>query len=213
MEGQYNISELFSAAFGYGTGNTPIMFNPNLNAGSKPSNIYFDLPQISSVDQAVELSQSGTPILFPITFVGRGYNKYDKSGKIVIEQMQDFRLPSSAIMEIERSKALTTTPLSGGVGEVTEMYGFENWDISIKGICFNEPKHPQAKTPTEQKGMLYKWDCLADSIDVRSDLLLALDITSITIGSIRFSQLPGKPDFIPFEISCKSEQPVELFGL
>lgn len=209
---KYNISQLFALAFGYGDIQLPVVYDTEEKT-AKGANIHFNLPQITDSNEAIEKTKSGTPILFPVTFLGRGYNKYDKQGKIITEQMQDFRLPASSIIELDREKALTTTPLSGGIGSVTEMYGFENWNISIKGICFNEPNHPQAKTPLEQKLQLFKWDDLADSIDVESTILKALDIFSLTIQSITFSQLPGKPDFIPFEIKCNSEQPAELFGL
>lgn len=209
----FDLQELFSLAFGYGTKQIKHKYKINTEDKSTPASIKYNITDVKSLDEATELTKSGTPIIFPITFCSGGYQKYDSNGKIIIEQMNEFRLPASTIVELDRNKAITTTPLSGGVGEVTEMYGFENWNISIKGICMPEPNHPQAKTPKDQKNMLYKFDCLADTIDIESEILRNLNIMSISIDSIKFSQLPGKPDFTPFEISCKSEEPAEIFGL
>ena len=212
----FNISELFSLAFGYGTQQIPVVYktqDTRATGGGSRSGIHFDLPVIESAQEALELTNLGTPILFPITFVGKGYQQYDKQGIIAQVQMPDFRLPASTICEFSRSKALTTTALSGGVGTVKEMFGFEDWTLSIKGICFTEPNHPQAKTALEQKSLLYKWDQLADSIQVEAQLFRELDIFNVVTGRIKFSQIPGKPEFIPFEFEATSDQPAELLGL
>lgn len=224
MSEQYHISTLFKEAFGLekvvqfkpdlteASGYTPVEYNPQLQDTSKAPAINFDIGQVTK-DEAIALSQSGIPVLYPLTFKGKGYKKYDSTGKLVDVQMNDFRLPASTIMELSRDKAETTTVLSGGVGSVIEMYGFENWQISIKGICFNESAHPQATTPAEQKKQLYRWEQLASSINIESELMREFDIYNLFIKRLKISQIPGKPQFIPFEIDAISDTPIELLQL
>lgn len=210
---RYNFSELFSVAFGIGTKFFPVKYNHPTEQSEGVGNIHFDIPSIDNKEEAIELTKLGTPILFPITFIGKGYNKYDRNGKIINVELKDFRLPASSLIEISRDKAETTTPLSGITGSVKEIYGFEDWKITIKGICFNEQNHPTHKTPIEQKNELYQWESLADSIKIESEILRDFDIYNLFIKNIQFGQIAGKPEFLPFQIECLSDEPIELFNL
>jgi hypothetical protein len=222
----YNISELFSLAFGLGKNflpvkyvlpqgdqsNTEVKYVMSQEDSNSGQTIKFDIPVIESLEEAMELSSLGTPILFPITFTGRQYNVFDETGKIVQKDVKDFRLPISTICEFSRQKVDTITPLSGGVGSVKELYGFEDWSINIKGICFNDPSHPQAKSPYEQERILRIWENLADAVDITGELFLNKNINHLYIRSINISQIPGKPQFIPFEIQAYSDQIIDLFN-
>lgn len=221
----FNISELYNAAFGFGRGRLPIRFETPSKQENKtdlsytiPSDngsetiIKFDLPAIDNVEEALEKSALGTPILFPITFDGRKYNVYDNSGKIVQKEMPSFRLPISTICEFSISKIDTLTPLSGGVGSVKEIYGFDDWSINIKGLCFPDPSHPQTSNPYEQDRILTEWKMLADAVDITGELFLSRGIHQIYIRDIKSSQLPGKPNFIPFEITAFSDKMIDLFN-
>jgi hypothetical protein len=210
----YNMSELFAVAFGYGTPRTPVVYisGEGVSTADMPA-VHFDLPVIQSKEQAVELTKLGTPILFPITFVGKGYNKFDKQGRIVQVNMADFRLPASTFVELSREKNETTTTLSGGTGSVKELYGFGDWNIAIKGVCFNEPGHPTAKTTTEQKNKLYEWEALADAIQIESTILREFEIFNLFIKRLSIAQLAGKPDLVPYTMECYSDEPLELFNI
>jgi hypothetical protein len=221
----FNISELYEAAFGLGRSRLPMKFETSSEDTSdkdftfkiseepnKDSIIKFDIPVINDLEQANEQSSLGTPILFPITFEGRKYNIYDQDGRIVQKDMKTFRLPISTICEFSLSKIDTITPLSGGVGSVKELYGFGDWNINIKGLCFPDPSHPQVSSPYEQDRILTEWKMLADSVDVTGELFLSKGIHQIYIKDIKTSQLAGKPNFIPFEITAYSDKFIDLFN-
>lgn len=224
-ETTFNISELYQAAFGLGRSRLPIKFEASSEETStsdvsfkisedngKQSIIKFDLPVVNNLEEANEQSALGTPILFPITFEGRKYNIYDQAGRIVQKDMKAFRLPISTICEFNLSKIDTLTPLSGGVGSVKELFGFDDWNINIKGLCFIDPSHPQATSPYEQDRILTEWKMLADAVDVTGELFLSKGIHQIYIREIKTSQLAGKPDFIPFEITAYSDKVIDLFN-
>lgn len=223
-EYQFNISELFTAAFGLGRGKLPIRYDlpqeipgsvSNFiisDEGTTNSLIRFDLPVVDNLNDANELSSIGTPILFPITFEGRKYNYYDSSGRLLQKEMSGFRLPLSTICEFSLDKIDEITPLSGGVGSVKELFGFDDWKINIKGICFRDPKHPQAPDPYEQKRILTEWKMLAEAVDVTGELFISKGINQLYLQSIKISQIPGKPQFIPFEITALSDKAIDLFN-
>jgi hypothetical protein len=53
---------------------------------------------------------------------------------------------------------------------------------------------------------------LADSVDVTGELFLSKGIHQIYIKDIKTSQLAGKPNFIPFEITAYSDKFIDLFN-
>lgn len=205
---KFNITELYQTAFGIQQ-KMPVRF-VQPNESKEQAIIVFDIPTIETPDEALELTDIGTPIVFPITFVGRKYKAYDTTGQLVDIQMEDFRLPASAFCEISRAKNATKTDISGATGSVKETYGLQDWSINIKGVLMNEPSHKSATTALQQKQIIKQWESLADSIIVESDLLKNIDIYSLYIDSINFGQVAGSPSILSFTMQCYSDEPIEI---
>lgn len=200
----YNLPHIFRTAFGI---NAPIyladVYSSNDSAGKA---IYSDV-NVVKPKEAEKLSWMGTPIMFPIIFKGGTYKKYNPKGELVGKDFQDFDMPATCLVDFSRAKNITRTDVLGSNGTVKEIYGFDDWSIRIRGLCLNEPRF---RTATEQKERLLEFENIAGSIDVLGYLFIEKGIHAITIESIDFQQVQGKPDVIPFEIRAISDEPLLL---
>jgi hypothetical protein len=208
MAQQYQISQLFQAAFGVRAITFPEARN---QAESANPNIDFSGLQVVSQDEAIQRSHLGTPIVMPITFKGGIYNIYSRRGSVEKQSVKDFRLPLSCIVDFTRAKIKTSTRVVGASASIKEMYGHEDWKVRIRGFCLAEPGHPQrAETPIEQHNRLLEFEKLADSIEVEGALFREKAIYRLDIDQIEWQQLVGKPDIMPFTMQCESDDPLEL---
>ena len=213
IEFNADISLLINQAFGLGG---RFVSYPEAMAASDvdPAEINFSGIDIVSRDEAIELSYLGTPIIYPVTLKGGVYKVYDSSGKIVEKKMTDFRLPLATIVDFSRSKIKQKTKIPGSMSSVKEMYGHDDWQIRIRGLCLDEPRHPQGLDGfMDQHNKILEFEQLADSIDVEGDLFKEKSIYKIDINQINFPQLQGKPRVLPFDFSCESDEPLELILL
>lgn len=180
------------------------------NKSSKPFQLY-ELPQIESLEEAVELAVSGNPIVFPMKFLGNTYRRYDKTGKLIDIAMPDFRLPAIVLGSFSRAKLMQVTDLGSGRGSVKELDGHSDWTIELAGIVVNETNHPQGATSFKSMmETLTQWDSLMSSIEVSSELLTALGIYRVVIKSIGFGQQEGVEDNLDFTMSLVSDEEFEL---
>lgn len=204
---QINMAEAFAIAFGKGA--IPLKYKIDEAEATSP---LLNFSGIQAVEKE-QLKQSwlGTPIAFSFGFKGGRYQVYE-NGEIVEKEMADFQLPLSTMVDLSRAKRITTTPTVGGNGTVKEMYSFDDWNVRIRGICLNDPQHPQAITAREQRNIIAQWEQLADTIQLIEDdnLFTDLGIYALVIKSISFPQVQGKQNFLPFEIQCSSDEPLEL---
>lgn len=208
-----DISLLYNAAFGL-VGR--FITYPLANAGVESSGADIVFPGVEMVtrEEAIQLSYLGTPILYPVTFKGGFYKKYNNKGEIIDKSMADFRLPLATLVDFQRTKIKQKTRVAGSNSSVTEMYGHDNWQIRIRGLCLDDPKHPQlAQSFLDQHARLLEFEELADSIDVEGDLFKEKSIYKLIINDINFPQLQGKPKVLPFEMTCESDEPLELILL
>jgi hypothetical protein len=103
------------------------------------------------------------------------------------------------------------TRINGGNGTVKEIYGFDDWQVSINGFLIPDGSQPQGfKNPLEQEKELVKWDDLASSVDVFGELFAVRKIKSLTIKGISFDPMRGKPNVRAYTINALSDQPIEL---
>lgn len=136
---------------------------------------------------------------------GGNYNKFDRKGNIVNAQLSDFEMPKSSIVLFTRRKVLTTTAIGANYGSVKEMYGFEDWQISIRGVLL-----PQEVNIQTQQSRLQAFEQLADSIEVEGAQFEERLIDHIIIQRLDFAQQPGRPGMLAFEMDCVSDQALEL---
>ncbi len=210
----YTIPNLFLSAFGL---KIEKMYAPQIgsNLPQEPGDLYSGIEVITSLQEAVKISHLGTPILFPITFLAGTYKAYDKvTGAIEDVVMEEFQLPTACVASFRRRKIMNTTRMSGGYGTVKEIYGFDDYQININGFFIPDPGQPQGKISVlEQENELNKWDGLASSIKVSSELFNLREIPAIVMEEFNVVPERGKPNIRPFSIRAISDEPTEIFEI
>lgn len=163
-------------------------------------------------DAVVAQSSIGTPVLLPITFKGSAtYKGYGSDGRVVEVPLGDLRLPVTCVCEMSREKNITTTQVSAAHGSVKEVFSYADWSVRISGIITDEKNQPQqATTVEEMEARILEFDNLADSIEVESLMLNRRGVHRLCLRSVSFSQIPGKPRMLGFQMDCESDAPLEL---
>lgn len=209
MGTEYSIQNLFLEGFGL-----KVRDAYGIELKEKPDDIqklFQGIQIIEDDNEAFETSSYGTPIVYPITFGQGTYKKYNESGELVDKKMDNFRLPIASVISFKRDKLMTETKVNGGLGSVKEIYGFDDWNITINGFLIPDASQPQGfKTVKQQEDQLGKWDNLASSIDVGCELFTAKRIRYITIKGIQFEPMRGKPNMRSYTITALSDNPIEL---
>lgn len=196
-----DISQLFNAAFGF----VPITYKVNQNQPTGAKLSYGSL-EVEEDVEAKKMSWMGTPIMFPVLFKGGTYRFYNAKSEIVEKTLKDFDLPPTTVVDFRRAKNITKTNVLGNNGTVKEIYGFDDWQIRIRGLCLDTPTIKAYDIQSE----LLKWEQVVDSIEVEGDLFLDKEIYRLTIEDIDFRQPQGKHNVIPFEITASSDEPIEI---
>lgn len=208
MANEFNISQLLFQAFG----SAGVLYSPSFDGEQVPG-INYDLEMATADDLPSTPSSLGTPIVFPWSLKGGNYLTYNSKGEIIEKTLGDFRMPAATLCVFTRAKIMRTTAVSGGRGTVKEMYGFDDWSITVKGVMVPESNHPQATDVFEMRNKLLEFENLTDAIEVSGDLFEAIGVSHLVINRINIPQLQGKPRMIPFEMNCISDQPIELLLL
>ena len=201
----YNIPELFQAAFGDNLHNAPVYSLPSTESNQRNA-VQFTGIVTKPQSQARKASWLGTPFMFPITFKRGTYSIYQSDGTISSIGKQDYILPPATLTSFSRAKNITRTNVLGDSGTIKEVFGFDDWKIRIKGLCLDQPDISAYEQLTE----LLSWEEIAGSIGVSGDLFTDKSINSIAIENIEVSQVQGKPSVIPFNIAAVSDQIPEL---
>ncbi|CDF80568.1 conserved hypothetical protein [Formosa agariphila KMM 3901] len=196
-----DISQLFNAAFGV----IPITYKVDNQAPNNGLVNYQSIP-VKTYEAAKKMSWMGTPIMFPMKFKGGSYQYYKSTAVLAQKQLNDFELPPATMVDFRRAKNITKTQVLGSNGTVKEIYGFDDWQIRIRGLCLDTPN----QSAYEQHLSLLPWEGLADSIEVLGELFIDKSIYRITLEDVDFKQAQGKENVIPFEITASSDEPLEL---
>ena len=204
------IANLFLDAFGIRIGGVykPEVFSGNPN---DPNGLFTGIQIVEDINTVEEMSALGTPILFPIYFGSCVYKKYNNNGEIVDKEMGEFRLPIASIVSFRRDKIMSQTRINGGKGTVKEIYGFDDWQVTINGFFLPDASQPQGfKNPLQQEKELIKWDELASSIEVFGELFNLRGISNLTLKGINVEPFRGKPNIRAFTINAVSDEAIEL---
>ncbi len=201
---KYDINHLFRTAFGI---NAPIYMADVYSSDDSNGKINYTGVKYTKPVEAKKLSWMGTPIIFPITIPSDTFKVYAPNGEIIKQVIPAFDMPATSLVDFSRAKNITRTPILGNNGTVKEVYGFDDWSIRIRGICLNEPK---IRTAKDQVKCLLQYEKVAGSIGILGEQFIEKEIHAITIESIDFQQVQGKPDVIPFEIRAVSDEPLIL---
>ncbi|MRG45499.1 hypothetical protein GFS24_10255 [Chitinophaga sp. SYP-B3965] len=219
---RYNLSQLFELAFGVKNPvfiPTPVRIEEdspatkfNIPAKTTASNkpVIFSGISTSPAEYNGRLSWMGTPIVYPFTLQGGTYKVFASNGELLDYQLNDFELPAATLVDFSRAKINIKTMPRGNNGSVKELFSFDDWRIRIRGICLDDPSRASAKTAQEQKSALLEWEQVCNSIPVIGSLFVEKKIYRLAIDGISFTQLERKPNVIPFEMECVSDEPLEM---
>ncbi len=167
-------------------------------------------------NEARPMSHLGLPILYPVTLRGGAYRRFARDGRIEQVTLGELRLPISTVVEMSRGKTIARTPVVASGASVKEVYALEDWQIRLSGILMDEPQQPQGLTTLEaMQEKLLEFASLADSIALGGDhpggdLFQQRAIDRLSILSLSFNQIPGKPRMHGFQMTCESDDALEL---
>ena len=160
--------------------------------------------------QGEEQSYLGTPIFQPINFLGGVYQVLGngaQQGQVVDESYAGWQLPATATAEFRRNKVITKSRPSTANGSTKELWAFEDWDITIRGLILDaQPNF----FPEGQLRQMLRWEKITDGIDVAGDMFTYLGIKRLVIENFNIGRVAGQPNVIPFQMSCVSDEPLEL---
>jgi hypothetical protein len=165
----------------------------------------------------VAADYDGAPVRFgqktfgAFWLLGGIYKTWDYQGNLIDIELTDFLMPLATLVEFTRAKTVTKTPTLGGIGTVKEIYGFEDWSISINGIILPDTLNPLTQqTVDEQMKALQLFHELAGSIDVSGQLFAERNITRLVTESLKFSPVQGRPGMMQYSIEAVSDNDLLL---
>ena len=203
MDARYNLSKLFSAAFGI---NSPIFITEPL--GKKALNT-FDYKGIGLIEDYYTkeaTSWMGTPIIGLLKFKSGTYKIYNSTGILEDIEYNDFVLPPATLFSFRRSKNITKTNLLGNNGTVKEIFGFDDWVIDVKGLAVDTPQ----SSARDQIIAIKEWEELASAISVSGKLFTIKNIHAVVMDDYKEESIQGSPGIIPFSMTLTSDDAVEL---
>lgn len=205
---RYDLSKLFELAFGI---KNPVFLPFPISIGRKPAVGGFPSIEIEEEEnQETGINGLGMPVAFPMFLQGKKYKTFSEMGEIIEMDLADFQIPSACLATFSRAKNIITTQVSGAQGSVKELYGFEDWQIRLQGFCLKDNSRESEKTASQQKAALLNFERVCESIGISGSLFAEKNIRSISIEDIHFKQVERMPHLMPFEIRCKSDNPLEL---
>lgn len=201
-----NIANLFAEVFGI---SSPIFIPYGRKLPDFMPEGYKDF-QVLKPEEAAIKSWMGTPVLDSFAFSSGTYRRFDVKGNLSDIEMGDFVVPYATIVEFNRQMNMTKTKVMGNFGTVKEIYGLDDWNISIRGFCLTDKSRTDQKTAEEQAHALVMWSQLVDSIEVSGDLFVQKAIYALVMEDFQLAPVQGKPDVYSYTISAVSDKSIEL---
>lgn len=209
MQFQIPIDTLFTQVFGI---SSPLIrkYNTNL-AENSPAELKFNTNvEQDEQDEDVITSNLGTPVHFPMAFIGGNYNVMNK-GIIESITLDGMWLPYTSVAGFQRTKRAAETYMNGYKGSVIEQYGFEPWDIRIQGFIMKNADS-KVQSVADQVKELQSYEELADAVQLKGKGFEIRKISRAWIKSISYPPARNLDinSVIPYEINLKSVEPIEL---
>jgi Domain of unknown function (DUF6046) len=172
--------------------------------------IKYAIPAVAPIDEGTFKSNLNTPVQFPMWFQAGVYNIMT-GGEIAGVSFSEMYLPWTSVVSFSRSKRITKTYMSSQKSVVVEQYGFEPWDIKIKGFII-KGNNKERTSVAEQVKDMQRFEEISDSIKVGGSVFEWLKISEVSIEKISYPDARDLNMEIikPFEISMISIEPDEL---
>lgn len=138
---------------------------------------------------------------------GGQYLKWDEyGGGLVKGSYSKFLMPLATLVDFSQPKNVVKTPVVGGRGTVKEIYGLDDWNISIKGIIIPDENNPPAfRTVEGQMYAMQQFSEIAGSINVSGKIFANRIITRMVIESLTFSPIQGRPNMMQYTMEAVSD--------
>ena len=206
MDSRYNLSELFSKAFGI---NAPIFITEQIDEAKKNVLDYSGITYLPDYYLREKTSWLNTPVVGLLTFKAGSYPIYTPNGEIANVTFDKLILPASTLFSFRRAKNITKTNLLGNNGTIKEVFGFDDWIIDVKGLCLDD--QTESGLSARQKiSQIELWEEIAGSITISSKLFTSKKIQAVVIEDYRQESVQGSPGVIPFSMTLCSDDAVEL---
>lgn len=228
MEYTLNIQDLFQQAFGlrrpiYVVGIEPPIFGRDgnyqtpkndpsleLKTDNVPTskNSYKQPPTIFQLqlDEGNAKSSLGTVVLNTVKFRAGSYKERLNDGRIITSSYPELMLPPATVVEVNLKKVVIKTPLVSGKGTFKEDICFDDFDVRIRSV-FTGNSVDEVETFLRR---LMEMLTIPKEIKVASDYLNLLGVDYLVIENIVPQQMEGRPLMLPVEISCISDNPLQL---
>lgn len=203
MDAKFNLSKLFSAAFGI---SSPIFITEPFQKKTPNNFDYKGIEMITDYYSSEATSWMGTPILGLLTFKSGTYKIYSGKGELNDIELPDFILPPATLFSFRRAKNITKTNLLGSNGTVKEIFGFDDWIIDVKGLAVDTPE----SSARDQLRDLKVWEELASAIKVSGRLFGMKKIDAVVMDDYKEESIQGSPGIIPFSMTFTSDEAIEL---
>lgn len=203
MDSRYNLSGLFSKAFGI---NSPIFITEQVD--QKTDNVldYSGITYLPDYYKRDQTSYLNTPVIGLLTFKAGSYPIYTPNGEIANITFDELILPPSTLFSFRRAKNITKTNLLGNNGTIKEIFGFDDWIIDVKGLCLDN----DTLSARQQMSQIELWEEIAGAITISSKLFTSKKIQAVVMEDYRQEAVQGSPGVIPFSMTLCSDDAVEL---
>jgi hypothetical protein len=206
MDKRYNISELFSAAFGI---KSPIYITEPISQEKKNNLDYGGITYLPNFYKTEKTSWLGTNVIGLLKFKAGSYPVYTPTGEIGFISFDEFILPPTTLFSFRRAKNITKTNLLGANGTVKEIFGFDDWVIDVKGLCLDDYTEG-GFSAREKIRRIEEWEEIAGAINISSKLFTSKKIAAIVIENYNQEAVQASPGVIPFSMTLCSDDAIEL---
>ncbi|MCT4644373.1 MAG: DUF6046 domain-containing protein [Carboxylicivirga sp.] len=140
---------------------------------------------------------------------GGRYLSYDYNGELVEKEYSDLLMPLATMVDFSRPKIVGKTTTN--IGTVKEIYGLDDWTISINGIILPDKYNPYTQqTVAEQMDALQQFHEIAGSVEVEGQIFAQRKISRIVTEDIEFKPVQGRPNMMQFSIPAISDEDLLL---
>jgi hypothetical protein len=196
--GEFDLLNLFRKVFGYrGIPLGVVKTDLNYVETKLPEEIKF----FESKKKASSQSALGTPIFQPVKLIDPGR---PKDG---LEKLNPFLLPNEPLVTISGAKRLIETPSAGGTNDVIEHISLGFYQIKIQGFMVNMESDD---APEQEIRTLRSYYELRRSIKIESDVFVMFGIDLFAFKTISFPAVEGTLAVQGYEITGRSDKPIEL---
>lgn len=159
--------------------------------------------QLVTEDEINHTSVFGLPVFMPLTIDELSYPIDGKVARISALTIE------SCIVEINGSKEIIKTAILGRPGTVKEYITMGDYNVSIKGVLFND-KLTDNRFPKHKQQWLNEFIKAPKQISITHGILNNVGVYDLVIESFNFPATPGYENLCAFELQCVSDLPIEL---